>query len=47
MTDCHNYQKIHSRRDFLSKLGMGLGGLSLASLTNPLGANDLRARTRV
>jgi hypothetical protein len=38
---CHSYEKIHSRRDFLNKLGMGLGGLSLASLVNPLGAMDL------
>ena len=38
---CHNYERIHSRRDFLNKLGMGLGGLSLASLVNPLGAMDL------
>ena len=38
---CHSYEKIHSRRDFLNKLGMGMGGLSLASLVNPLGAMDL------
>ena len=43
---CNEYGKIHSRRDFLNKLGMGLGGLSLASLINPLGANHV-AGTRV
>lgn len=40
MSNCHNYEKIHSRRDFLTKLGMGMGALSLASLVNPLGANS-------
>lgn len=47
---CHDYEKIHSRRDFLGKLGMGLGAVSLASLINPLGANttsDNLARTQV
>jgi hypothetical protein len=38
---CSSYEKIHSRRDFLNKLGLGLGGLSLAALMNPLGAMDL------
>ena len=35
---CHEYEKIHSRRHFLQKLGMGLGAMSLGSLINPLGA---------
>lgn len=43
---CNNYEKIHSRRDFLNKLGMGLGGLSLAGLMNPLEAANL-ARPQV
>ncbi len=47
MNNCHNYQKIHSRRDFLNKLGMGLGGLSLASLINPLGATNSGAQPQV
>ncbi len=38
MSNCHNYQEIHSRRDFLNKLGMGLGAMSLSALMNPLGA---------
>ena len=33
---CNNYAKLNSRRDFLSKLGLGLGAVSLASLINPL-----------
>jgi len=33
---CHNYEKIHSRRDFLSKTSLGLGAAALASLINPL-----------
>ena len=37
-SDCHNYQRIHSRRDFLNKLGMGMGAIGLSSLINPLGA---------
>jgi hypothetical protein len=39
---CHHYEKIHSRRDFLTKLGMGLGAMSLSSLINPLGASTMR-----
>ena len=33
---CHNYQKIHSRRAFLSKTALGLGTASLASFLNPI-----------
>ncbi len=33
--DCHNYQKIHSRRDFLVKAGLGLGAVALGALLNP------------
>ncbi|SER03364.1 DUF1501 domain-containing protein [Neolewinella agarilytica] len=39
--NCNDYEKIHSRRDFLTKFGMGLGAISLASLVNPLGANNV------
>ncbi len=35
MHECHNYTTMHSRRDFLSRLGMGLGGAALATLLNP------------
>lgn len=38
MSDCHEYQALHSRRDFLSKAGMGLGALAFGSLVNPLQA---------
>ena len=37
MSECNNYIKIHSRRDFLTKSAMGFGALSLASLINPSG----------
>lgn len=33
---CHHYEKIHSRRDFLNKLGLGLGVMGLSSLMHPL-----------
>ena len=36
MSDCHNYTSIHSRRDFLARMGMGVGALGLASLINPV-----------
>ncbi|MCX6932284.1 MAG: DUF1501 domain-containing protein, partial [Verrucomicrobia bacterium] len=29
---CHNYQSFHSRRDFLTKTGLGLGTAALAQL---------------
>jgi hypothetical protein len=29
---CHNYQQFHSRRDFLTKTGLGLGTAALAQL---------------
>jgi hypothetical protein len=29
---CHNYEKLHSRRDFLVKTGLGLGTAALAQL---------------
>ena len=37
MCECHNYQELQSRRDFLSKSAYGLGALSLASLLGPTG----------
>ncbi len=30
--ECHNYRPITSRRDFLGRMGLGLGGVALASL---------------
>ncbi len=36
MSDCHQYSRIRSRRDFLARTAMGLGSLGLASLINPL-----------
>ena len=38
MNHCNGYGRIHSRRDFLNKLGAGLGAVGLSSLINPLGA---------
>ena len=32
---CHNYFKVQSRRDFLTKSTMGMGAMGLASLINP------------
>jgi hypothetical protein len=29
---CHNYEQLHSRRDFLAQTGLGLGSAALASL---------------
>ncbi len=37
---CNDYENLHSRRDFLSKFGLGLGALSLAGLINPLQAGS-------
>ena len=36
MSDCNQYSRIRSRRDFLARTAMGLGSLGLASLINPL-----------
>ena len=35
MHACHNYEQIATRREFLGRLGLGLGGLALSSLVNP------------
>ena len=35
---CNDYENLHSRREFLSKFGLGLGALSLSGLLNPLRA---------
>ena len=35
MHDCHKYTPSYSRRDFLSRAAMGLGGAALAALLNP------------
>jgi len=37
MNDCHNYRKLHTRREFLTKTAMGLGAVGLGSLLNPSG----------
>ena len=39
--DCHQYRSLETRREFLSSLGMGLGGLALSSLVNPAAAQSL------
>lgn len=35
MHACHNYTSLTSRRDFLARLGLGLGGAALSTLLNP------------
>ncbi len=35
MHSCGNYNPLSTRREFLERLGMGLGGLALSSLVNP------------
>ena len=35
MHACGNYDPLSTRREFLGRLGMGLGGLALSSLVNP------------
>ena len=35
MHACHNYEQVTTRREFLGRLGLGLGGLALSSLVNP------------
>ena len=35
MHACGNYNSLSTRREFLGRLGMGLGGLALSSLVNP------------
>ena len=35
MHECHNYRPISTRREFLGRIGLGLGGLALSSLVNP------------
>ncbi len=32
MHECHNYRSITSRREFLGRLGLGLGGVALSSM---------------
>ena len=43
MSDCHNYLKLQSRRDFLYKTAIGFGSLGLASL---LGSSEVFAHTK-
>ncbi|MDE2644726.1 MAG: DUF1501 domain-containing protein [Bacteroidota bacterium] len=40
MHECCNYNPLSTRREFLERLGMGLGGLALSSLVNPVMAAD-------
>ncbi|MCY4233792.1 MAG: DUF1501 domain-containing protein [Bacteroidetes bacterium] len=35
MHECHNYRSVTTRREFLERVGMGLGGVALSSLVNP------------
>ncbi|MBV6645309.1 MAG: DUF1501 domain-containing protein [Cyclobacteriaceae bacterium] len=38
MGHCYDYEKIHGRREFLTKSAFGLGALSLSSLIDPIQA---------
>ncbi|MCY4223285.1 MAG: DUF1501 domain-containing protein [Bacteroidetes bacterium] len=38
MHECHNYDQLYSRRDFLSRTTLGMGAATLASLLNPVSA---------
>jgi len=40
MHECSNYNSWTTRRQFLERLGMGLGGFALSSLVNPALAKD-------
>ena len=40
MHECSNYNSLTTRRQFLERLGMGLGGFALSSLVNPALARD-------
>ncbi len=40
MHECYNYNPFRTRREFLERLGMGLGGLALSSLVNPVQAAE-------
>ncbi len=40
MHECSNYNPFRTRREFLERLGMGLGGLALSSLVNPVQAAE-------
>ena len=36
MSHCNQYEEIHSRRNFLARMGMGMGAMALGSLINPV-----------
>jgi len=38
MSHCNQYERLHSRREFLSKAGLGLGAAALGTLLNPFEA---------
>jgi len=38
MHECHNYDKLYTRRDFLTRTTLGMGAATLATLLNPLDA---------
>ncbi len=46
MHACHNYRPITSRREFLGRLGLGLGGVALSSLVTAAPAPGVQARAR-
>ena len=43
MSDCNQYHKNYTRRDFLNKTSLGLGAVALAGLMNPLKALGIHA----
>ena len=46
MHECHNYRPITSRREFLGRLGLGLGGVALSSLVGAAPAPGPHASAR-
>ena len=47
MHDCHQYENILSRRQFLARTGMGLGAAALGTLLHPLTATSAPVDDRI
>jgi hypothetical protein len=43
---CHSYEKLHSRREFLSRFGLGLGALGLSTLLSPVLGGGAQVQSR-
>ena len=46
MHECHNYRPITSRREFLGRMGLGLGGVALSSMVAMAPAPGPAARAK-